>query len=148
MKQVVSKKKAVTIWEYHFSGAFYIKLMKTKSIKTGIVFILFLYMCLKLFLCCCFFFFSPGHLKWTKAEDIDIETPGSILVNTNLRALINKHTFASLPQHFQQYLLLLLPEVDRQVSGNMEYFFLYLDIFLIVCFHFLTWLTRNCSRED
>ncbi|XP_041901650.1 putative Polycomb group protein ASXL3 isoform X1 [Corvus kubaryi] len=58
-----------------------------------------------------------GHLKWTKAEDIDIETPGSILVNTNLRALINKHTFASLPQHFQQYLLLLLPEVDRQVSS-------------------------------
>lgn len=59
--------------------------------------------------------FNPGHLKWTKAEDIDIETPGSILVNTNLRALINKHTFLSLPQHFQQYLLLLLPEVDRQV---------------------------------
>ncbi|KAB0363518.1 hypothetical protein FD754_007674, partial [Muntiacus muntjak] len=58
-----------------------------------------------------------GHLKWTKAEDIDIETPGSILVNTNLRALINKHTFASLPQHFQQYLLLLLPEVDRQKSN-------------------------------
>lgn len=61
-----------------------------------------------------------GHLKWTKAEDIDIETPGSILVNTNLRALINKHTFASFPQHFQQYLLLLLPEVDRQVSGVLH----------------------------
>ncbi|XP_069813745.1 putative Polycomb group protein ASXL3 isoform X1 [Dendropsophus ebraccatus] len=62
---------------------------------------------------------SPsGHLKWTKAEDIDIETPGSILVNTNLRALINKHTFASLPQHFQQYLLLLLPEVDRQMGSD------------------------------
>ncbi|XP_053323433.1 putative Polycomb group protein ASXL3 [Spea bombifrons] len=59
-----------------------------------------------------------GHLKWTKAEDIDIETPGSILVNTNLRALINKHTFASLPQHFQQYLLLLLPEVDRQMGND------------------------------
>nr|XP_015209211.1 PREDICTED: putative Polycomb group protein ASXL3 isoform X1 [Lepisosteus oculatus] len=59
-----------------------------------------------------------GHIKWTKAEDIDIETPGSILVNTNLRALINKHTFASLPQHFQQYLLLLLPEVDRQMGGD------------------------------
>ncbi|XP_074062372.1 putative Polycomb group protein ASXL3 isoform X2 [Macrotis lagotis] len=59
-----------------------------------------------------------GHLKWTKAEDIDIETPGSILVNTNLRALINKHTFASLPQHFQQYLLLLLPEVDRQMGSD------------------------------
>lgn len=62
-----------------------------------------------------------GHLKWTKAEDIDIETPGSILVNTNLRALINKHTFASLPQHFQQYLLLLLPEVDRQVSRSFRH---------------------------
>ncbi|OCT74707.1 putative Polycomb group protein ASXL3 isoform X2 [Xenopus laevis] len=59
-----------------------------------------------------------GHLKWTKAEDIDIETPGSILVNTNLRALINKHTFASLPQHFQQYLLLLLPEVDTQMGSD------------------------------
>ncbi|XP_066575713.1 putative Polycomb group protein ASXL3 [Amia ocellicauda] len=59
-----------------------------------------------------------GHIKWTKAEDIDIETPGSILVNTNLRALINKHTFASLPQHFQQYLLLLLPEVDRQMGSD------------------------------
>nr|XP_044991255.1 putative Polycomb group protein ASXL3 isoform X2 [Jaculus jaculus]XP_044991256.1 putative Polycomb group protein ASXL3 isoform X2 [Jaculus jaculus] len=59
-----------------------------------------------------------GHLKWTKAEDIDIETPGSILVNTNLRALINKHTFGSLPQHFQQYLLLLLPEVDRQMGSD------------------------------
>nr|XP_005998280.1 PREDICTED: putative Polycomb group protein ASXL3 [Latimeria chalumnae] len=59
-----------------------------------------------------------GHLKWTKAEDIDIETPGSILVNTNLRALINKHTFASLPQHFQQYLLFLLPEVDRQMGSD------------------------------
>ncbi|KAJ7402028.1 hypothetical protein BTVI_90243 [Pitangus sulphuratus] len=62
-----------------------------------------------------------GHLKWTKAEDIDIETPGSILVNTNLRALINKHTFASLPQHFQQYLLLLLPEVDRQIELVCEH---------------------------
>lgn len=68
----------------------------------------------------CLLLFITGHLKWTKAEDIDIETPGSILVNTNLRALINKHTFASLPQHFQQYLLLLLPEVDRQVSGSLD----------------------------
>jgi len=74
--------------------------------------------------------FTPGHLKWTKAEDIDIETPGSILVNTNLRALINKHTFASLPQHFQQYLLLLLPEVDRQVSSIMQLFLSLMRLFL------------------
>uniref|UniRef100_A0A4W3H0F9 ASXL transcriptional regulator 3 n=1 Tax=Callorhinchus milii TaxID=7868 RepID=A0A4W3H0F9_CALMI len=61
---------------------------------------------------------SSGNLKRTRGEEIDVETPGSILVNTNLRALINKHTFASLPIHFQQQLLLLLPEVDRQVKHN------------------------------
>ncbi|XP_067835908.1 putative Polycomb group protein ASXL3 [Heptranchias perlo] len=59
---------------------------------------------------------SSGQLKRTRGEEIDVETPGSILVNTNLRALINKHTFASLPHHFQQQLLILLPEVDRQVG--------------------------------
>ncbi|XP_051878555.1 putative Polycomb group protein ASXL3 [Pristis pectinata] len=59
---------------------------------------------------------SSGQLKRTRGEDIDVETPGSILVNTNLRALINKHTFASLPHHFQQQLLILLPEVDRQIG--------------------------------
>ncbi|XP_078071619.1 putative Polycomb group protein ASXL3 [Mustelus asterias] len=59
---------------------------------------------------------SSGQLKRTRGEDIDVETPGSILVNTNLRALINKHTFATLPHHFQQQLLILLPEVDRQVG--------------------------------
>uniref|UniRef100_A0A4W3H481 ASXL transcriptional regulator 3 n=1 Tax=Callorhinchus milii TaxID=7868 RepID=A0A4W3H481_CALMI len=59
---------------------------------------------------------SSGNLKRTRGEEIDVETPGSILVNTNLRALINKHTFASLPIHFQQQLLLLLPEVDRQMG--------------------------------
>ncbi|XP_038665191.1 putative Polycomb group protein ASXL3 isoform X3 [Scyliorhinus canicula] len=59
---------------------------------------------------------SSGQVKRTRGEDIDVETPGSILVNTNLRALINKHTFASLPHHFQQQLLILLPEVDRQVG--------------------------------
>ncbi|XP_078254654.1 putative Polycomb group protein ASXL3 isoform X2 [Rhinoraja longicauda] len=59
---------------------------------------------------------SSGQLKRTRGEEIDVETPGSILVNTNLRALINKHTFASLPHHFQQQLLILLPEVDRQIG--------------------------------
>ncbi|XP_032875568.1 putative Polycomb group protein ASXL3 isoform X1 [Amblyraja radiata] len=59
---------------------------------------------------------SSGQLKRTRGEQIDVETPGSILVNTNLRALINKHTFASLPHHFQQQLLILLPEVDRQIG--------------------------------
>lgn len=54
-------------------------------------------------------------MKRNRGDDIDFETPGSILVNTNLRALINCRTFNALPLHFQQQLLLLLPEVDRQV---------------------------------
>lgn len=47
--------------------------------------------------------------------EVDFETPGSILVNTNIRALINTRTFAAFPPHSQQQLLQLLPEVDRQV---------------------------------
>nr|XP_008119066.1 PREDICTED: putative Polycomb group protein ASXL1 isoform X1 [Anolis carolinensis] len=57
---------------------------------------------------------SGGQMKRNRGDDIDFETPGSILVNTNLRALINCRTFNALPLHFQQQLLLLLPEVDRQ----------------------------------
>lgn len=57
-------------------------------------------------------------MKRNRGEDIDFETPGSILVNTNLRALINSRTFNALPSHFQQQLLYLLPEVDRQVWGQ------------------------------
>uniref|UniRef100_A0A3B4ZVJ9 Putative Polycomb group protein ASXL1 n=1 Tax=Stegastes partitus TaxID=144197 RepID=A0A3B4ZVJ9_9TELE len=49
--------------------------------------------------------------------DVDFETPGSILVNTNIRALINVRTFSAFPTHSQQQLLQLLPEVDRQVIG-------------------------------
>ncbi|XP_044144750.1 putative Polycomb group protein ASXL2 isoform X1 [Bufo gargarizans] len=58
------------------------------------------------------------HLKRTKGAEIDVETPDSILVNTNLRALINKHTFSLLPVDGQQRLLLLLPEVDRPAGPD------------------------------
>ncbi|XP_029821833.1 putative Polycomb group protein ASXL2 [Manacus vitellinus] len=57
------------------------------------------------------------QLKRAKCAEIDVETPDSILVNTNLRALINKHTFSLLPPECQQRLLLLLPEVDRQAGA-------------------------------
>ncbi|KAI5095704.1 putative Polycomb group protein ASXL1 isoform X2 [Silurus meridionalis] len=50
--------------------------------------------------------------------EVDFETPGSILVNTNIRALINTRTFAAFPAHSQQQLLQLLPEVDRQVGPD------------------------------
>ncbi|XP_063315607.1 polycomb group protein ASXL1 isoform X3 [Pelobates fuscus] len=59
---------------------------------------------------------TSGQVKKNKAEEIDFETPGSILVNTNLRALINVRTFNALPHSLQQQLLLLLPDVDRQVT--------------------------------
>ena len=55
-------------------------------------------------------------MKRSRGVEVDFETPGSILVNTNIRALINMRTFAAFPPHSQQQLLQLLPEVDRQVS--------------------------------
>ncbi|KAM6960668.1 putative Polycomb group protein ASXL2 [Aplochiton taeniatus] len=58
---------------------------------------------------------SARQLRRTKCE-IDVETPDSILVNTNLRALFNKHTFSLLPAECQQRLFKLLPEVDQQAS--------------------------------
>lgn len=59
-----------------------------------------------------------GPMKRSRGGvDVDFETPGSILVNTNIRALINTRTFLAFPVHSQQQLLQLLPEVDRQVSG-------------------------------
>ncbi|XP_077477861.1 putative Polycomb group protein ASXL2 isoform X2 [Stigmatopora argus] len=60
---------------------------------------------------------SAGHLKRNRCK-IDVETPDSILVNTNLRALINKHTFSVLPLDCQQRLLQLLPEVDQQACTD------------------------------
>ncbi|XP_028379336.1 polycomb group protein ASXL1 isoform X1 [Phyllostomus discolor] len=61
---------------------------------------------------------ATGQMKRNRGEEIDFETPGSILVNTNLRALINSRTFHALPSHFQQQLLFLLPEVDRQMGTD------------------------------
>lgn len=68
-----------------------------------------------------FLFCITGQLKRTKCK-IDVETPDSILVNTNLRAIINKHTFSVLPTDCQQRLLKLLPEVDRQVTLTLYIF--------------------------
>ncbi|GLD45554.1 putative Polycomb group protein ASXL1 [Lates japonicus] len=60
-----------------------------------------------------------GPMKRSRGGvDVDFETPGSILVNTNIRALINVRTFSAFPPHSQQQLLQLLPEVDRQVGPD------------------------------
>lgn len=61
---------------------------------------------------------TAAQLEQTKAGCIDLETPDSILVNTNLRLLLNKGTFASLPVLYQNKLSQLLPLVDRQLVNN------------------------------
>ncbi|KTG02727.1 hypothetical protein cypCar_00004873 [Cyprinus carpio] len=63
--------------------------------------------------------YFAGPMKRNRGGvEVDFETPGSILVNTNIRALINTRTFAAFPPHSQQQLLQLLPEVDRQVGPD------------------------------
>ncbi|CAB1329504.1 unnamed protein product [Coregonus sp. 'balchen'] len=53
-----------------------------------------------------------GPMKRSRGGvEVDFETPGSILVNTNIRALINMRTFSAFPAQYQQQLLQLLPEV-------------------------------------
>nr|CAI5858484.1 unnamed protein product [Callosobruchus analis] len=56
---------------------------------------------------------TAAQLEQTKEGRIDLETPDSILVNTNLRHLLNKATFAALPLLYQNKLIQLLPSVDR-----------------------------------
>lgn len=58
------------------------------------------------------------QLEQTKEGCIDLETPDSILVNTNLRSLLNKYTFSLLPPLYQHKLVQLLPNVDRQMVTN------------------------------
>ncbi|XP_059609045.1 polycomb protein Asx [Phlebotomus argentipes] len=56
---------------------------------------------------------TAAQLEQTREGCIDLETPDSILVGTNLRALLNKHTFSILPPLYQHKLVQLLPHVDR-----------------------------------
>lgn len=61
---------------------------------------------------------TAAQLEQTKEGCIDLETPDSILSNTDLRALLNKHTFSILPPLYQYKLIQLLPEVDRASIVN------------------------------
>ncbi|XP_034235837.1 uncharacterized protein LOC117642105 isoform X2 [Thrips palmi] len=60
---------------------------------------------------------AAAQLRQTEEGLIDLETPDSILVNTNLRALLNKHTLSMLPPLYQHKLTQLLPSVDRVHSA-------------------------------
>lgn len=64
---------------------------------------------------------AAAQLEQTKEGCVDLETPDSILINTNLRALLNKYTFASLPPLYQQKLVQLLPAVDRPLPSTSRY---------------------------
>ncbi|KAJ8306430.1 hypothetical protein KUTeg_016975 [Tegillarca granosa] len=59
-----------------------------------------------------------AQIAQTKEGCIDLETPDSILIKVNLRALINKQTFSLLPQQYQYKLMHLLPECDRYVGSD------------------------------
>lgn len=61
---------------------------------------------------------TAAQLQQTREGCIDLETPDSILVNTNIRALLNKHTFSLLPPLYQYKLGQLLPSVDRPSSSG------------------------------
>lgn len=61
---------------------------------------------------------AAAQLRQTEEGLIDLETPDSILVNTNLRALLNKHTLSMLPPLYQHKLTQLLPPVDRVHSPS------------------------------
>lgn len=64
---------------------------------------------------------TAAQLQQTREGCIDLETPDSILVNTNIRALLNKHTFSLLPSLYQYKLGQLLPSVDRlSPSGRLN----------------------------
>ncbi|XP_013181323.1 PREDICTED: polycomb protein Asx isoform X2 [Papilio xuthus] len=64
---------------------------------------------------------TAAQLQQTREGCIDLETPDSILVNTNIRALLNKHTFSLLPPLYQYKLGQLLPSVDRpSTSGRLS----------------------------
>lgn len=56
---------------------------------------------------------TAAQLEQTREGCIDLETPDSILVDANLRQLLNKHTFSILPPLYQYKLIQLLPSVDR-----------------------------------
>ncbi|KAH7985054.1 hypothetical protein HPB52_024340 [Rhipicephalus sanguineus] len=53
-----------------------------------------------------------AQIAETRRGLVDLETPDSILVNTNIKDLLTRHTMASLPTSYQCRLASLLPAVD------------------------------------
>ncbi|RWS06337.1 polycomb protein Asx-like isoform X2 [Dinothrombium tinctorium] len=56
---------------------------------------------------------QAAQIADSKEKRIDLSTPDSILVHTNLKAIINKQTFASLPHFYQYKLVQMVPKCDQ-----------------------------------
>lgn len=61
---------------------------------------------------------AAAQLAQTKEGNVDLETPDSILAGVNVRAILNKHTFSTLPPAYQHRLIQLLPSVDQAVGPD------------------------------
>ncbi|XP_045137735.1 putative GPI-anchored protein pfl2 isoform X2 [Portunus trituberculatus] len=61
---------------------------------------------------------AAAQLAQTKEGNVDLETPDSILAGVNVRAILNKHTFSTLPPAYQHRLIQLLPHVDQAVGTD------------------------------
>lgn len=59
-----------------------------------------------------------AQIAETRRGLVDLETPDSILVNTNIKDLLTRHTLSSLPWAYQCRLASLLPAVDCWQDGG------------------------------
>ena len=61
---------------------------------------------------------AAAQIQRAQEGCVDLQNPSSILAKANLRGILNKHTFGSLPPLYQHKLVQLLPEVDRCPDGS------------------------------
>ena len=63
---------------------------------------------------------AAAQIQKTREGCVDLQNPSSILVHANLKGILNKHSFSSLPVLYQHKLIQLLPEVDRCPDGSAK----------------------------
>ena len=63
---------------------------------------------------------AAAQIQKTREGCVDLQNPSSILVHANLRGIVNKHSFSTLPVLYQHKLIQLLPEVDRCPDGSAK----------------------------
>ncbi|CAM9568369.1 unnamed protein product [Lampetra fluviatilis] len=64
--------------------------------------------------------FAADDRSRPEEDSMDVDTPHSLLVNTELKALINVHTFSALPADCRKKLLSQLPPLDKEVKAGVE----------------------------